>query len=56
MKWNHQTCHLLKMTFDTNIKELTIQVNMNVIDRCVYKVDEQFMSPTYAWIEEWMGG
>ena len=55
MKWNHQTCRLIKVTFDTNIKELTIRVNMNIIGRCAYKLEEQFVSPTYAWINEWMG-
>ena len=54
MQWNHQTCHLLKLTFDTDIKEFTIHVNMNIIGRRADKLYNQFVSQLYAWIKEWI--
>ena len=56
-KWNCEVWQLLKVTFNSNLKELTVRIKMHVrSDGKFYNVDSAglFLTPTYLWVEEWM--
>ena len=57
VQWNRETWRLLKLTFNTNLKELTIRVIMNTKgENRGYEIVNTgpFVAPIYAWIKEWM--
>ena len=57
-KWIRETWRLLTLTFNTNLKELTVQVKMYVLGGnlgyCMVNVGP-FVVPMYSWVIEWMG-
>ena len=54
-KWNRETWRLLTLSFNSNLKELTVRVKPLVHDFGEHDVDlDQFVVPIYAWVKEWM--
>jgi len=57
IQWSRETWRLLKLTFNTNLKELTVRVKMNIMGK---NGNNQlvntgpFVAPLYAWVKEWM--
>ena len=56
-KWNRETWRLLTLTFNTNLKELTVRVKMYVLggNLSVHEGNDPFIVPMYSWVKEWMG-
>jgi len=59
IEWNREVWRLLKLTFITNLRELTVRIKMHIRGKSTfYGQDENaslFLTPTYSWIKEWMG-
>ena len=56
-KWNRETWRLLTVTFNTNLKELTVRVKMHVMGgNTGYQMVNTgpFVAPIYSWVKEWM--
>ena len=56
-KWNRETWRLLTLTFNTNLKELTVRVKMHIMSGdygYIYANTRPFVGPIYAWVKEWM--
>ena len=56
-QWNHESWRLLTLTFNTNLKELTVRVKMHMMGGSTGYDDVNvvpFIVPIYAWVKELM--